>query len=102
VGFDIRARAPLEKGTDGDVPVDVTGTARFAEIDRFFRQVALSARLIDVETLNLSAGPGDGVRVAALLHFPYRPPPHTAASASGGAAHAPGRGGAAGGRPVPA
>ena len=71
VGFDIRARAPLEKGTDGDVPVDVTGTARFAEIDRFFRQVALSARLIDVETLNLSAGPGDGVRVAALLHFPY-------------------------------
>jgi len=73
VGFDIRARAPLERGADGDVPVDVTGTARFAEIDRFFRQVALSARLIDVETLNLSAGPGDGVRVAALLHFPYRP-----------------------------
>src|SRR6185436_11139844 len=73
VGFDIRARAPLERGADGDVPVDVTGTARFAEIDRFFRQVALSARLIDVETLNLSAGPGDGVRVTALLHFPYRP-----------------------------
>ena len=43
VGFDIRARAPLEKGNEGDVPVDVLGSARFAEIDRFFRQVALSA-----------------------------------------------------------
>jgi hypothetical protein len=73
VGFDIRARAPLEKGAEGDVPVDVTGSARFAEIDRFFRQVALSARLIDVETLALSAGPGDSVRLTALLHFPYRP-----------------------------
>ena len=73
VGFDIRARAPLEKGVEGDVPVDVAGNARFAEIDRFFRQVALSARLIDVETLSLSAGPGDSVRVTALLHFPFRP-----------------------------
>ena len=73
VGFDIRARAPLEKGTEGEVPVDVTGNARFAEIDRFFRQVALSARLIDVESLTLSAGPGDSVRLTALLHFPYRP-----------------------------
>jgi hypothetical protein len=73
VGFDIRARAPLEKGVEGDVPVEVTGNARFAEIDRFFRQVALSARLIDVETLSLSAGPGDSVRVTALLHFPFRP-----------------------------
>jgi hypothetical protein len=73
VGFDIRARAPLEKGTEGDVPVDVVGSARFAEIDRFFRQVALSARLIDVESLALSAGPGDSVRLTALLHFPYRP-----------------------------
>ena len=73
VGFDIRARAPLEKGNEGDVPVDVLGSARFAEIDRFFRQVALSARLIDVESLALSAGPGDSVRLTALLHFPYRP-----------------------------
>jgi len=73
VAFDIRARSPLEKGNEGDVPVDVVGTARFAEIDRFFRQVALSARLIDVESLALSAGPGDSVRLTALLHFPYRP-----------------------------
>lgn len=73
VSLDIRARAPLEAGTQGDVPIDVSGNGRFAEIDRFFRQVALSARLIDVETVTLSAGPGDTVRLSALLHFAYRP-----------------------------
>jgi hypothetical protein len=73
ISLDVRARAPLESGSQGDVPVDVTGNARFAEIDRFFRQVALSARLVDVESVALSAGPGDSVRLVALLHFPYRP-----------------------------
>jgi hypothetical protein len=73
VSFDIRPRAPLETGVEGNVPVDVAGNARFAEIDRFFRQVALSARLIDVESLTLAAAPGDMVRMTALVHFPYRP-----------------------------
>ena len=52
--------------------------------------------------LTLSAGPGDSVRLTALLHFPYRPAAHAPAPAPGGAAHAPERGDAAGGRPVPA
>ena len=73
MGLDVRARAPLETATHGDVPVDVVGNARFAEIDRFFRQVALSPRLIDVESVSLSARAGDSVRVVALLHFAYRP-----------------------------
>src|SRR5262249_59318793 len=46
IGLDVRARAPLETAATGDVPVDVVGNARFAEIDRFFRQIALSPRLI--------------------------------------------------------
>jgi hypothetical protein len=74
VSLDIRARAPLESIGQGDVPIDITGSGRFAEIDRFFRQVALSARLIDVESLVLSPGPADTVRLSALLHLPYRPP----------------------------
>ena len=45
-----RAGARWRTGREGEVPVDVAGSARFAEIDRFFRQVALSARLIDVES----------------------------------------------------
>src|SRR5262245_31027335 len=73
IGLDVRARAPLETGTTGDVPVEVVGNARFAEIDRFFRQVALSPRLIDVESVKLSAGAADSVRLVALLHFAYRP-----------------------------
>ena len=73
ISLDVRARAPLETATQGDVPVDVTGSGRFAEIDRFFRQVALSPRLIDVESVSLSAGTGDSVRLTALLHFAYRP-----------------------------
>src|SRR5262249_4882193 len=69
LNLDIRARAPLESGQKGDVPVEVTGSGRFAEIDRFFRQVALSARLVDVESLALTAGPGDMIRLVSLLHF---------------------------------
>ncbi len=67
------ARPPVETTSRGDVPVDVSGVGRYADIDRFFRQVALSHRLIDVESLSLTAAPGDTVRFAAVLKFPYRP-----------------------------
>jgi hypothetical protein len=67
------ARPPIETTTRGDVAVDVSGVARYADIDRFFRQVALSHRLIDVESLTLAAAPGDVVRFAAVLKLPFRP-----------------------------
>jgi hypothetical protein len=67
------ARPPLESGARGNVLVDVTATGRFGEVDRFFRLVALSHRLVDVESVALAAAPGDLVRLTALLHFPYRP-----------------------------
>ncbi|HUG55336.1 MAG TPA: type 4a pilus biogenesis protein PilO, partial [Vicinamibacteria bacterium] len=70
LSVEARARAPLERGgVQGDVPVDLTGSGRFGEIDRFFRHVALSARLIDVETVTLTAGPGEVVRFSSLLRF---------------------------------
>ncbi len=87
------ARAPLETGARGDVPVDVSAVGRFADIDRFFRQVALSPRLIDVESLSLRAAPGDLVRLTALVHLPYRPVaaplPPVPEGARAGAADAP-------------
>jgi hypothetical protein len=67
------ARPPLENGARGDVAVDVSGVGRYADIDRFFRQVALSHRLIDVESLTLTAAPGDTVRLTAVLKLPFRP-----------------------------
>jgi hypothetical protein len=73
VTYEAFARPPLESGSRGDVLVDVTATGRFGDIDRFFRQVALSPRLIDVESVTLAAAPGDLVRLTALVHLPYRP-----------------------------
>src|SRR5262245_35690868 len=66
-------RAPVESGARGDVPVDVVGYGRFAEVDRFFRSVALSHRLLDVETLTLTATAEDVIRMTAVVHAPFRP-----------------------------
>ena len=67
------ARPPIENGTRGDVLVDVSGVGRYADIDRFFRQVALSHRLLDVESLTLTAAPGDAVRLTSVIRVPFRP-----------------------------
>jgi hypothetical protein len=71
-GLEITARPPLESGPRGWVPVDVVAVARYPEIDRFFRQVALSPRLVDVESVTLAAAPGRMVRLNASLHVPFR------------------------------
>lgn len=71
--LELTPRPPLEIGHQGDVPVELVGVGRFEEIDRFFRQLALSHRLIDVESLTLTAEREDQVRFAALLRLPYRP-----------------------------
>ena len=66
-------RPPAEAGARGDVIVDVAAFGRFADVDRFFRQVALSARLIDVESLTLNATTEDVIKMAAVLRLPFRP-----------------------------
>ena len=69
----LEGRPPVEAGARGEVIVDVAAFGRFADIDRFFRQVALSARLIDVESLTLSAT-GEGlIKLAAVVRLPFRP-----------------------------
>jgi hypothetical protein len=70
--LEVKARPPMESGAHGWVPVDVTAVARYPEIDRFFRQVALSPRLVDVETVTLASAPGRMVRLNASLHLPFR------------------------------
>jgi hypothetical protein len=72
--LDVTARPPMESGSRGWVAVDVTAIARYEDVDRFFRQVALTPRLIDVESVTLTAMPGRQVRLAATLHVPFRPP----------------------------
>jgi hypothetical protein len=73
-GVDATARPPLDvAAARADMIVDVVGVARFGEIDRFFRQVALSYRLLDVESVTLTATPEDVVRMQAVVRIPYRP-----------------------------
>jgi hypothetical protein len=79
------ARPPVESGSRGDVAVDVVGFGRFVEVDRFFRSVALSHRLLDVESLTLTATPEDVIKMTAVVRAPFRPlraplppPPDTA------------------------
>jgi hypothetical protein len=70
---EIQARPPLESGPRGDVVLDVTALGGYEEIDRFFRQVALSHRLVDVESLTLTATTEDVIQLGAVLRFPYWP-----------------------------
>ena len=72
--LEVGARAaPAESGSRGDVIVDVAAVGRFSDIDRFFRQVALSPRLADVESLAASVTPDSALRLTAVLRLPYRP-----------------------------
>jgi hypothetical protein len=67
------ARPPVEAGTRGDVLIDIAAFGRFADVDRFFRQAALSARLIDVENITLSAASEDVIKLSAVVRLPFRP-----------------------------
>lgn len=70
--LEVTARPPMESGARGWVPVEVTAVARYADVDRFFRLVALSPRLLDVERVTLTAVPGRFVRLAAIVNAPFR------------------------------
>jgi len=68
------ARPPIESAAaKADVVIDLAAAGRYADVDRFFRQVALSHRLIDVDGLALTAAPSGLVRLTAVLQLPYRP-----------------------------
>jgi hypothetical protein len=68
------ARPPADSSAArADVVVDLEAVAPYAEIERFVRLVALSPRLIDVESLVLAATPERAIKVTAVLRLPYRP-----------------------------
>jgi hypothetical protein len=71
---DVQPRPPFDSRSPwADVVVDLTAVGSYDEVDRFFRQAALSPRLVDVESLVLSPAPADAVRLVAVLRLPYRP-----------------------------
>ena len=73
MGLEVLPRAPVENGARGDVPLELSAVGSYGEIDRFFRLVALSARLIDVEHLSLTAAADGPIKLTALLRVPFRP-----------------------------
>jgi hypothetical protein len=70
----VQTRAPRETGPRGLVPIELSALGRFEEVDRFFRQLVLSPRLIDVESLLITPADPDRVRFTTVVNLPYRPP----------------------------
>jgi hypothetical protein len=70
---EIQARAPEEAGARGEIAYDLTALGGFGEIERFFGKVALSHRLVDVESLSLTTNPERLVQLATTLRFPFWP-----------------------------
>jgi hypothetical protein len=70
---EIQPRPPVESGARGEVVLDLTSLGGYEEIDRFFQKVAVSARLVDVESLSLTATSESVIQLGAVLRFPYWP-----------------------------
>ncbi|HEX9186696.1 MAG TPA: hypothetical protein VGB87_06485 [Vicinamibacteria bacterium] len=68
-----QARTPVESGSLGEVVLDVAAVGGYDEVFRFFERVALSPRLVDAESLALTATSEGVVQLAAVLRFPYWP-----------------------------
>jgi hypothetical protein len=82
---EVQPRAPFESGTRGDVALEVSALGGYVEVDRFFQKVAVSHRLVDVESLTLSATTEGVVQLSTVLRLPFwparaplPPPPETA------------------------
>jgi hypothetical protein len=71
---EIEARAPVQSGTRGEAVYEMTALGGYGEIDRFFRQTALSHRLIDVESLTLSTAGEQMIKLSTTLRLPFWPP----------------------------
>jgi hypothetical protein len=71
---EIEPRAPVESGTRGELVLDVTALGSYGQIDRFYQRLAVSHRLVDVESLTLTATGEDQVQLASALRFPFWPP----------------------------
>jgi hypothetical protein len=70
---EIQPRPPVESGARGEVVQDLTALGGYEEIDRFFQKVSVSHRLVDVESLTLTATSENVIQLAAVLRFPYWP-----------------------------
>jgi len=70
----VQARPPVESGRRGEVVLDFAALGGYGQINGFFRKLETSPRLVDVESLTLTATAEDLIRLTAVLRLPYWPP----------------------------
>ena len=71
---EVQAGPGDQTSTPGVATYTLTAMGGYDEIDRFFGRVAVSHRLIDVETLTLNSAPESVTHLSATVRLPYWPP----------------------------
>jgi hypothetical protein len=69
----VNARAPQESAGLGEIAIEIAAFGRFTSIETFFRQIAASPRLVDVESVSLASTSEDTIRLTATLRVPHWP-----------------------------
>ena len=72
--LETRPLPPDETRSPGVASYELTAMGGYDEIDRFFGRLALSHRLVDVETLTLNSAPESVIQLSATLRLPFWPP----------------------------
>jgi hypothetical protein len=71
---EIEADSTAASGTRGESTYELTALGGYDEIDRFFREAALSHRLIDVESVTLASAPERVIQLSSTVRLPFWPP----------------------------
>jgi len=70
---DVQSCSSTESGTSGIVSCELEALGGYDQIERFFRRVALSHRLIDVERVTLTSAGEGVVRLETVVRLPFWP-----------------------------
>lgn len=88
--LEITPGAPVESASQGEGVYELVALGGYEEIDRFFGQVAVSHRLVDVEKLTMATAADRVIKLETTLRLPFWPssarlpsPPETSRKVSG-------------------
>jgi hypothetical protein len=70
---EVQPRAPFESGARGEQALELSALGDYKQVDRFYQRIALSHRLVDVESMTLTATGDDQIQLSTVLRFPFWP-----------------------------
>jgi len=70
---EVQPRAPFESGTRGEQALELSALGDYKQVDRFYQRLALSHRLVDVESMTLTATGEDLIQLSTIVRFPFWP-----------------------------